>query len=86
MFAIVLVVGLAGGACLNSPGCPCGADPSDPFAEHDATYGGDHVVDNECVCRCGGDRPFALPKEGECSEYKDPCTDDSGNTAELVCK
>jgi hypothetical protein len=86
LFAIVLVVGLTGVGCLNSPGCPCGAEPDDPFAEHDSSYIGEHVVDNECVCQCGADTPFGLPIDGECSEYNGPCIDDNGDSADLVCK
>lgn len=79
-------MGLTWVACLNNPGCPCGSEPSDPFSEHDSSYLGEHVVDNECVCQCGDDPPFGLLEDRECSEYNGPCTKDDGEAAELICQ
>ena len=52
---------LAFGGCDLSATCPCGARTSDPLSEHELGFGGSHEVDDECVCRCGLDTPFALP-------------------------
>ena len=45
LLAVTLAIGMIGVGCLDSPGCPCGAEPEDPFAEHDSSYSGQHVVD-----------------------------------------
>ena len=65
--------------------CPCGSDPSDPLSEHDLTYPGNHLVEDECVCRCGDDDPIAFPRDRECAEYERACVNAAGEPAERVC-
>ncbi|MFK8001695.1 MAG: hypothetical protein AB8H86_19025 [Polyangiales bacterium] len=74
------------GGCLQQ-GCPCGASPEDPFAEHDLAFAGTHFLDGECACRCGagGDR-FAMPKDTACEDIQAACVDGEGREARLECE
>jgi hypothetical protein len=73
-------------ACLASePGCPCGAAAEDPLAEHDPSFTGRHVVDDECVCRCGDGEPLARPREASCAVHEVDCVDPSGVSRRLTC-
>jgi len=67
-------------------GCPCGSDPADPFSEHDPTYPGSHVLEAECVCRCGADDPVAVARDGDCREHEGACVDGSGAPAQRRCE
>lgn len=76
---------LFAGACLGG-GCPCGSDPSDPLSAHDPSYSGAHVLQDECVCRCGADEPFAVPRDRACADYDGPCVDELGDPQALECE
>lgn len=74
------------GSCLQQE-CPCGANPSDPFTEHDLAFAGTHFLDEECACRCGtGGERFALPKDTVCEEIGAPCVDAEGRETRLECE
>ena len=84
---LLAALGLAVVACIATDGfCPCGSDPDDPLAEHDLSFVGDHLVNNECVCQCGDDPVIGTPKDdGECPNDGEPCTDELGREHELDC-
>ncbi len=84
LFGMWLLVGAAGCGLLEG-GCGCGADPSDPLAEHDLSFAGTHVVDDQCVCRCGDDEPEAQPKIQACKDYEDVCEDRDGRERRSIC-
>ena len=86
LLGLTLLFLTAGGCVLNTPDCPCGADPSDTLTEHDLSFEGSHLVDDECVCRCGNDEPFALVRDRSCGEYVGPCEDNAGEPRTLVCE
>ncbi len=76
---------VCGGCALLDSGCPCGSDPSDPLAEHDLAFAGDHVVDDQCVCRCGDREPEAFPKRGSCEEHETACEEPEGTPRRYTC-
>ncbi len=83
---LALAFALAAGACLSDAGCPCGADSSEPYAEHDQSFAGEHTLDNECLCQCGADAPEALPKDNACHAYEEVCFDQAGARHTLTCQ
>lgn len=85
---LVAALGLAAAACVTSDGfCPCGSDPEDPLASHDALFAGEHLVTDECVCRCGEDPAVGEKKgdDGYCPDDGKACTDELGEAHELEC-
>ena len=72
-------------ACFQQ-GCPCGAETSDPFAQHDLSFSGRHELDEECACRCGDGERFALPRDTECVAIQAPCVDPEGREGRLECE
>ena len=84
MFRFLLLLPLCA-ACLDAS-CPCGADPSSPFAVHDQSFPGTHFVEGECLCRCGEHDTQALPRDRDCADYEALCIDREGDTARLRCE
>lgn len=85
---VVAALGVAATACIATDGfCPCGSDPDDEFAAHDPSFAGEHLVANECVCRCGDDPAIGTKQseDGECPDDGKACTDEFGRTREFDC-
>ena len=65
--------------------CGCGASTDAPLSEHNLAYAGDHVVDAQCVCRCGEAEAFSYPADRPCDDYETVCAVPSGRVEHLRC-
>ncbi len=86
LVAVVAMIALLGTSYAASNECPCGSDSNDPYSEHDQTFLGSHVLDDECVCRCGDGPPYVIARDKPCAEYSGACDDADGVRSLLVCE